>query len=238
MLTIHAAPLVLPVGAAAVADGAVVVDGDRIAAIGPYEEVAAAYPAARVRRWPGLLTPGLRQDRARALLTRCYHPDPREADELGELPLWGEEFERIAATMDTARRAGSVRRGLQRMLRHGTTHVVGPFGAEEPALRTALARSGLTAVPAPGRAPDPSAPAGDQVPSGPGGDLGPFAYDGALDPFAYGGDLAATAHGPLTVGRRADLAVFDVPDEEALRTGGAGRCVATVLAGRLVHRAR
>ncbi|RST22624.1 hypothetical protein EF908_15475 [Streptomyces sp. WAC04770] len=229
MLTIHAAPLVLPVGAAAVADGAVVVDGDRIAAIGPYEEVAAAYPAARVRRWPGLLTPGLRQDRARALLTRCYHPDPREADELGELPLWGEEFERIAATMDTARRAGSVRRGLQRMLRHGTTHVVGPFGAEEPALRTALARSGLTAVPAPGRAPDPSAPGDDQVPSGPGGDL---------DPFAYGGDLAATAHGPLTVGGRADLAVFDVPDEEALRTGGAGRCVATVLAGRLVHRAR
>ncbi|MFC8725911.1 imidazolonepropionase-like domain-containing protein [Streptomyces bacillaris] len=247
MLTIHAAPLVLPVGAAAVADGAVVVDGDRIAAIGPYEEVAAAYPAARVRRWPGLLTPGLRQDRARALLTRCYHPDPREADELGELPLWGEEFERIAATMDTARRAGSVRRGLQRMLRHGTTHVVGPFGAEEPALRTALARSGLTAVPAPGRAPDLSAPGDDQVPSGPGGDLGPFAYDGALgpfayggdlDPFAYGGDLAATAHGPLTVGGRADLAVFDVPDEEALRTGGAGRCVATVLAGRLVHRAR
>ncbi|MER7747449.1 hypothetical protein ABT013_19485 [Streptomyces bacillaris] len=247
MLTIHAAPLVLPVGAAAVADGAVVVDGDRITAIGPYEEVAAAYPAARVRRWPGLLTPGLRQDRARALLTRCYHPDPREADELGELPLWGEGFERIAATMDTARRAGSVRRGLQRMLRHGTTHVVGPFGAEEPALRTALARSGLTAVPAPGRAPDlsvpgddqvPSVPGDDQVPSGPGGDLGPFAYDGALDPFAYGGDLAATAHGPLTVGGRADLAVFDVPDEEALRTGGAGRCVATVLAGRLVHRAR
>ncbi|ATY97483.1 imidazolonepropionase-like domain-containing protein [Streptomyces bacillaris] len=220
MLTIHAAPLVLPVGAAAVADGAVVVDGDRIAAIGPYEEVAAAYPAARVRRWPGLLTPGLRQVRARALLTRCYHPDPREADELGELPLWGEGFVRIAATMDTARRAGSVRRGLQRMLRHGTTHVVGPFGAEEPALRTALARSGLTAVPAPGRAPDPSVSGGD------------------LDPFAYGGDLAATAHGPLTVGGRADLAVFDVPDEEALRTGGAGRCVATVLAGRLVHRAR
>ncbi|UQA35721.1 hypothetical protein [Streptomyces sp. HNA39] len=229
MLTIHAAPLVLPVGAAAVADGAVVVDGDRIAAIGPYEEVAAAYPAARVRRWPGLLTPGLRQDRARALLTRCYHPDPREADELGELPLWGEEFERIAATMDTARRAGSVRRGLQRMLRHGTTHVVGPFGAEEPALRTALARSGLTAVPAPGHAPDPAVLGGDQAPS---------AASGDLDPLAYGGDLAATAHGPLTVGGRADLAVFDVPAEEALRTGGAGRCVATVLAGRLVHRAR
>ncbi|MCT6778374.1 hypothetical protein LXH09_17230 [Streptomyces sp. CS7] len=219
MLTIHAAPLVLPVGAAAVADGAVAVDGDRIAALGPYEEVAAAHPAARVRRWPGLLTPGLRQDRARELLTRCYHPDPREADELGELPLWGEEFARLAATMDTTRRAGSVRRGLQRMLRHGTTHLAGPFGAYDPALRTAVARSGLVVRIAPS-----PVPVREGVPD--------------LDPFAAGGDLARTAHGPLTVGGRADLAVFDVPDEAALYGGGPRPCVATVLAGRLVHRAR
>ncbi|MFD3645909.1 hypothetical protein ACFWUT_03750 [Streptomyces cyaneofuscatus] len=226
MLTIHAAPLVLPVGAAAVAEGAVAVEGDRIAAIGPYEDVVAAHPAARVRRWPGLLTPGLRQDRARELLTRCYHPDPREADELGELPLWGEEFEQLAATMDTARRSGSVRHGLQRMLRHGTTHVVGPFGADEPGLLTALSRSGLVQVQAqaPGRPVQVPGPPGDGPPD--------------LDPFVAGGDLAATAHGPLTVGGRADLAVFDVADEAALRAGGARLCVATVLAGRLVHRAR
>ncbi|MFB7398941.1 hypothetical protein ACFCZR_02065 [Streptomyces rubiginosohelvolus] len=219
MLTIHAAPLVLPVGAAAVADGAVAVDGDRIAALGPYAEVAAAHPAARVRRWPGLLTPGLRQDRARELLTRCYHPDPREADELGELPLWGEEFERLAVAMDTTRRAGSVRRGLQRMLRHGTTHLAGPFGADDPALRTAVARSGLAVRIGPS-----PVPAREGVPD--------------LDPLAAGGDLARTAHGPLTVGGRADLAVFDVPDEAALYGGGPRPCVATVLAGRLVHRAR
>lgn len=216
MLTIHAAPLVLPVGAAAVAAGAVAVDGERIAALGPYEEVVAAYPAARVRRWPGLLTPGLRQDRALELLTGCYHPDPRESDELGELPLWGAEFERLAATMDTARRAGSVRRGLQRMLRHGTTHLAGPFDAEDPALRTAVSRSGLVRV--------PPSPARSGPPD--------------LDPFAAGGDLARTAGAPLTAGGRADLAVFDVPDEAALRAGGARACVATVLAGRLVHRAR
>ncbi|MEU5282516.1 hypothetical protein N7925_14130 [Streptomyces sp. CA-278952] len=216
MLTIHAAPLVLPVGAAAVVDGAVAVDGERIAALGPYEEVVAAHPAARVRRWPGLLTPGLRQDRPRELLTRCYHPDPREAEELGELPLFGEEFERLAATMDTARRAGSVRRGLQRMLRHGTTHLAGPLDAEDPALRTAVARSGLVRVP-----PSPAPPGPPD-----------------LDPFATGGDLARTAGAPLTVGGRADLAVFDVPDEAALRAGGTRACVATVLGGRLVHRAR
>ncbi|MFJ7411726.1 imidazolonepropionase-like domain-containing protein [Streptomyces sp. NPDC098077] len=216
MLTIHAAPLLLPVGAAPVVDGAVAVDGDRIAALGPYEEVATAHPAARVRRWPGLLTPGLRQDRARELLTRCYHPDPREADELGELPLWGEAFERLAATMDPARRAGSVRRGLQRMLRHGTTHLAGHLDTEDPALRTAVARSGLVRLP-----PSPTPPGHPD-----------------LDPFAAGGDLAGTAGAPLTVGGRADLAAFDVPDEAALRAGGARACVATVLAGRLVHRAR
>ncbi|MGQ4727381.1 imidazolonepropionase-like domain-containing protein [Streptomyces parvus] len=219
MLTIHAAPLVLPVGAAAVVDGAVAVDGDRIAALGPYEAVAAAHPAARIRRWPGLIAPGLRQDGARELLTRCYHPDPREADELGELPLWGEDFERIAVTMDATRRAGSVRRGLQRMLRHGTTHVAGPFGADDPALRTAVARSGLVVQVAPS-----PAPVREGVPD--------------LDPFAAGGDLARTAGAPLTVGGRADLAVFDVPDEAALYGDGPRPCVATVLAGRLVHRAR
>lgn len=57
MLTVHAAPLVLPVGAAGVDGGAVAVDGDRIVAVGPYDVVTAAHPAARIRRWPGVLTP-------------------------------------------------------------------------------------------------------------------------------------------------------------------------------------
>jgi cytosine/adenosine deaminase-related metal-dependent hydrolase len=47
--------------------------------------------------------------------------------------------------------------------------------------------------------------------------------------------------GVLVPGVRADLAVFDVPTDgdpyAALVQHGAGRCVATVLAGRLVHRA-
>ncbi|MHC5904976.1 imidazolonepropionase-like domain-containing protein, partial [Streptomyces sp. S6] len=48
MLTIHTAPLLLPVGTAPVEDGAVAVAGDRIAAFGPYDDVAAAAPGARV----------------------------------------------------------------------------------------------------------------------------------------------------------------------------------------------
>ncbi|MFB6992440.1 MULTISPECIES: hypothetical protein [unclassified Streptomyces] len=217
MLTVHAAPLVLPVGAAAVAQGAVAVAGDRIVALGPYDEVVAAHPAARVRAWPGVITPGLRQWHGLWLLTRCYHPDPREADALGDQPLWGEQFERLAAGMDATRRAGSVRRGLQQMLRHGTTHVAGRF--HDPAVRMAVARSGLTEVSAVG------AP-------------GILVGEPSLDPFMEGYDLPGSVHGPLTVGGRADLAVFDVPDEATLCAVGAGRCVATVLGGRLVYRRR
>ncbi len=209
MLTIHAAALVLPVGAEPVPDGAVVVDGDRIAAIGPYAELAASYENARTRRWPGVLTPGLRQPHGRWLLTRCYHPDPREADELGTEPITGVALDELAP--DAARMAGSVRRGLQRMLAHGTTHVGGPF---PDAVRQSVVRAGLR-----------------EVPERPGD--GPH-----LDPFVEGYDLPGTAHGPLTVGGRADLALFDVPDEATLTKQGAGTCVATVLGGRLVYRRR
>lgn len=215
MLTIHAAPLVLPVGAEPVPDGAVVVDGDRVAAIGPYDELAASFETARTRRWPGVLTPGLRQLHGLWLLRRCYHPDPREADELGTEPITGAALDELAP--DAARMAGSVRRGLQRMLAHGTTHVGGPF---RDAVRQSVARSGLREIPEPWRL---AAPVWD----------GP-----ALDPFVEGYDLPGTAHGPLTVGAPADLAAFDVPDEATLIAKGARTCVATVLGGRLVYRRR
>lgn len=218
MLTVHAAPLVLPIGAAPVADGAVAVEGDRITAIGPYEAIVAAHPAARVRRWPGVLAPGLRQLDAVRLLTACYHPDPREAAELGDQPLWGEEFERLPGGMERARWAGSVRRGLQHLLRYGTTHLAGPF--TDPVVRTAVARSGLTEIPAP--------PAAALTPG----------TEPDLDPLTRAVSLADAVFGPLTVGGRADLAVFDVRNEAALYASGAGVCVATVLGGRLVHRRR
>lgn len=216
MLTVHAAPLVLPVGAGPVERGAVAVDGDRIVALGPYEAVAAAHPAARVRQWPGVLAPGLRQRQAEWLLTRCYHPDPREADELGAEPLSGEAFARLARELDATRWAGSVRRGLQQMLRYGTTHLTGPF--RDPAVRTAVSRSGLVEVP-----PVAGVPDGEVL---------------DLDPLAGGRDLPGAVHAPLVTGARADFAVFDVPDEAALVAAGAGSCVVTVLAGRLVYRRR
>lgn len=183
MLTLHRVRGVrlVPDGAPA-AGHAVLVDGGRIAAIGPYEELLAAHgDRARVREWDGVLTPGRTEPDAAALLETVYHPDPREAGELGSEPVGGEAL--AALDMTEARWGAGARRGLQRLLALGTTALTGPF--TRPAVRTAVQRSGLAELPA-GRA------------------------------------------RTLTVGGAADFAVF----------AGDGSCLATVLAGRLVHRRR
>ncbi|MCW5252978.1 MULTISPECIES: imidazolonepropionase-like domain-containing protein [unclassified Streptomyces] len=201
MLTIHADSR----------DRALAVEGDLIAAVGPPAALIAAHPGARVRRWPGILTPGLVNQYGDELLEAAYHPDPREAGELGTAPLTGEAFAALAP--DEARRGASARRGLQRMLAHGTVAVAcGELRVR--AVRDALRRSGLDVL---GRAGRP-----DGVPS--------------LDPYASGAPVVFAP--PREPGSAARFAVFDVPDEAALAAAGAGSCVATVVAGRLVHRRR
>ncbi|WP_406285147.1 hypothetical protein [Streptomyces sp. NBC_00209] len=214
MLTIHAAALLLPGGGRApVPGGAVAVRDAVVAAFGPYGDLAAAHPGARVRRWPGVLTPGLVQRDAVRLLAEWYFPDPREADALGTEPLSGGALDALGP--EETWRAGSVRRGLHRMLRHGTTAVTAGPGAS-PALLTAVRRSGLT-VAGPGALPT----------------CGP-----RLDPLAGAGAVAEATAAPLAAGGRADLAAFDAPDEAALLAAGAVSCVATIAGGRLVYRGR
>ncbi|MFD9252759.1 imidazolonepropionase-like domain-containing protein [Streptomyces bottropensis] len=60
MLTIHAADEVRRTwdDPEPIKDGAVVVDGIRIEAVGPAEDLRQRFPAARVRQWPGVLGPG------------------------------------------------------------------------------------------------------------------------------------------------------------------------------------
>ncbi|MFB7332644.1 hypothetical protein FNH09_05065 [Streptomyces adustus] len=213
MLTIHAADLLIPGDRRpALPDGAVLVDGRELAAVGPYEELAAAHPTARVRRWPGLLTPGLVNPYGPELLERAYHPDPREADELGTEPLTGAALAALAPT-DT-RWGASARRGVQRMLAHGTVAVAGELA--RPAVLDAVRRAGLLTVARP--VPPAGAP--------------------SLDPLAGAGSLAEAGVGPLLPAGVAAFAVFDVPDEATLLERGAATCVATVVAGRLVHRRR
>ncbi|MZD53561.1 hypothetical protein GTX07_06895, partial [Streptomyces sp. SID5606] len=105
-------------------EAAVLVDGAHLAAVGPYEELAAAHPGARLRRWPGILTPGLLNPYGPELLEQAYHPDPREADRLGTEPLFGERARALLDSSPSARGA-SARRGVQRMLAHGTVAVAG-----------------------------------------------------------------------------------------------------------------
>ncbi|MFC9591271.1 hypothetical protein ACFTUC_15970 [Streptomyces sp. NPDC056944] len=199
MLTLHVAE--------ATPEHAVLVDGALVAAVGPYEELAEAHQDARLRRWPGILTPGLLNPYAPELLERTYHPDPREADTYGTAPVTGERAAEIFRA-DPARLGASARRGVQRMLAHGTVAVAGELrvrGAVD-----AVRRAGLAV----GRRPDvlPGPPALSPVPL-------------ILLPR-------------LAPGGPARFAVFDVPDTAALVRRGASTCVATVIDGRLVYRAR
>ncbi|WP_405795829.1 imidazolonepropionase-like domain-containing protein [Streptomyces sp. NBC_01506] len=217
-LTIHRADLLLPgAGRAPVPYGAVLVAGDAIEAVGPYEELARARPLARVRRWVGVLTPGLCNPYGPELLERAYHPDPREADELGTEPLTGDAL--AALEMTESRWGASARRGVRRMLAHGTVAVAGTL--RRPAVVDAVVRSGL------GIEERFTEPPGPPV----------------LDPLAGRPVEEAFVLPPLDFeGRQADFAVFGVlvpPDADpyaALARAGAARCVATVLDGRLVHR--
>ncbi|MEV7075423.1 hypothetical protein [Streptomyces sp. NPDC093990] len=138
MLTIHTADVVVPGGGRSLLPGgAVLVEGRHIAAVEAYEDLAAAHPAARVRRWAGRITPGLLNPHGRELLEESYHPDPRE--DLGDEPLTGEALSALAMT--DARWGASARRGVQRLLAKGTVAVVGPL--QRPTVIDAVHRSGL-----------------------------------------------------------------------------------------------
>ncbi|MEV6112456.1 hypothetical protein AB0L59_07985 [Streptomyces sp. NPDC052109] len=216
MLTIHTADLLLTGDPrwSPMPGGAILVEGGLIASVGPYEELAAARPSARVRRWPGLIAPGLLNPYGPELLEQAYHPDPREAAELGTEPLTGEAPATVGMT--DARWGASARRGAQRMLAHGTVAVAGTLS--RPSVLDAVHRSGLTVEER------------FEAPAGP----------PTLDPLAGHRPLAEAILMPLLPheGTTATFAVFDAPDETTLIARGAGTCVATVVEGRLVFRRR
>ncbi|MEU8778005.1 hypothetical protein [Streptomyces sp. NPDC048606] len=214
MLTLHTADLLVTgPGSTPLAGGAVLVDGERILRAGPYEELGAEAPHARVRRWPGVLTPGLLARGADALLERTYYPDdPYEVTELGGDPITGAR-ELEALKMTEARWGHSARRGTQKLLARGVVAVAGRFTIGS--VRTAVVRSGLAVVP----------PA-------------PYEGEASLDPLAGRESAGQAFHGVLEAGAAARFAVFAVADEAELMERGASTCVATVISGRLLHRRR
>ncbi|MER7171254.1 imidazolonepropionase-like domain-containing protein [Streptomyces mesophilus] len=194
MLTLHATD-----------DGSVLVDGDTIAALGSYEDLAAAHPAVRVRRWPGILTPGLLNPYGPEILETTYHPDPREAGTYGTTPIGGARAREIFLA-EPARLGPSARRGVQRLLAHGTVAIGGELKSK--AALDAARGVGLAFGGRPPKLPGPVS-------------LSPRPL--VLLP-------------KLAVGGPARFAVFDVPSREELVQRGASTCVATVLGGRLVYR--
>ncbi|MFD4574910.1 hypothetical protein ACFWNK_20635 [Streptomyces sp. NPDC058417] len=129
----------------------VLVDGDRIVALGPYAGLDAAHgDRARLREWAGTLAAGRHEPDAVRQLETLYWPDPREAADLGTAPLPA-----ASVPMTDTRWGASARRGLQRMLGRGVTAVAGPF--TRPPVRTAVHRSGLQVTPTAPTAPAPGA---------------------------------------------------------------------------------
>ena len=138
MQTLHSAPIVLPVTAAPIGDGAVLVDDGRVLAVGPRAELAAAHPGVRERAWAGVLTPGLVNAHA-----HLQYTDFEELNSLGEpFHVWIGKMVAKRATFTDAMWGESARRGLHLMLRSGTTAVADivtdPAGVLAPTARSGI----------------------------------------------------------------------------------------------------
>jgi aminodeoxyfutalosine deaminase len=140
VLTLHAAPLVLPMTAAPIPGGAVLVDGDRVTAVGPRADLVAAHPGARVRDWPGVLMPGLVNSHAHTQYT-----DFAELASSGlPFPEWLQQMVIKRGQFTDAMWQESTLRGLHQILATGTTAVADIV--TEPVVLAAIARSGIRGV--------------------------------------------------------------------------------------------
>jgi cytosine/adenosine deaminase-related metal-dependent hydrolase len=117
VLTIHTAPVVVPIVSEPIKDGAVAVEGDRIVDVGRRADVARRYPSARTREWPGILTPGLVNAHA-----HLEYSDFADLATSGlPFPDWIRVLTGRRSSFTPAMWRESARRGIHQMLRTGTT---------------------------------------------------------------------------------------------------------------------
>ena len=138
MLTLHSADLVLPVSAEPIPAGAVLVDGDRIAAVDAAAALRSAHPDARERAWgAAVLMPGLVNAHA-----HLQYSDFEELNSINEpFHIWIQLVAERRATFTDAMWQESARRGLHLMLKSGTTavaDVVTDFGVLQPTARSGI----------------------------------------------------------------------------------------------------
>ncbi|WP_445401899.1 imidazolonepropionase-like domain-containing protein [Streptomyces sp. LE64] len=115
----------------ALPDGAVAVRGDRIAAVGPLEDLRERFPGARVRSWPGVLGPG--RTHTGALPSA---PSPRER--VHAVLTTGATGVLAARVTDPALRSAAERAGV-------LVHAVAPEHAPGTAVLVEGGRADLTA---------------------------------------------------------------------------------------------
>ena len=135
--TVHAAAVVVPVAGEPIRDGAVLVEGGRVVAVGPRSPVVAGAGSARVREWPGVLLPGLVNAH-----THLQYTDYADLATSG-LPFftWIRTLTDRRRTWTPAQWQESTRRGVHEALRTGTTCVADVV--TDAAVLPVLARSGL-----------------------------------------------------------------------------------------------
>ncbi|MFI6887126.1 amidohydrolase family protein [Streptosporangium canum] len=114
---IHSAPLILPVGAPPVRDGALVVRRGRVAALGPRAEILAAWPGRGETRWDGMIVAGLVNAHTHLQYTHMAEVGQRVHASFEE---WSTAFDEVyyGSTIDWA---ASARDGARQALRSGTT---------------------------------------------------------------------------------------------------------------------
>lgn len=116
-----------------IADGAVLVESDRVIAVGPASDLEPQ--AERHHRIEGVLLPGLVDARARL---ECADVEPPEH---GPYPRWREALVAVISEWDDARLGRSAQRGVHALLRAGTT-CVGDVVLRGPGV-PAASRAGL-----------------------------------------------------------------------------------------------
>ncbi len=131
---LYRAPVVCPMTGPPLADAGVLVRDDRILDVGP---AAALAPSAdRVHDLPGVLLPGLVNAHATA-----EHADAHRLSAPGPQHAWAQAVAGLTAGWDERRWKRSAHRGVQRLLRSGTT-CVGDVVHRGPAV-PAASRAGL-----------------------------------------------------------------------------------------------
>jgi cytosine/adenosine deaminase-related metal-dependent hydrolase len=138
VLTLHTADVVLPMTAEPIRDGALLLDGDQVAAVGTRKDLET--DGVRVRAHRGVLMPGLVNAH-----THLQYTDFNDLALTGKaFPEWIATVAARRSTFDDAQWQSSARRGIHQAITTGTTAVADIV--TDPAVLPVLARSGLAGI--------------------------------------------------------------------------------------------